>query len=364
MILAYALASAAHGHGAAQTSIRLNVYETHMEAYLDVTIVDLVKMAGGDIANIFETASDGLRQFAVEYQGEVQKHFKLIDGVNQILIPSTAWAEIPDFKDKSVQNLGIDQQRIEVVFGYVFETPPESIAVVFELGEDHHGDPVYADVVLRQGGEMTMLPEKVGPGFSLQFEFVWDEPVQPIHTLSDLSQAGIKWQNRPVLSYLHADEMQVTWAVVAPLSAWGERAFDLSQMPSDLLAETLSEGFALRSDEGTVERLRSTAKCFAIDTFDYRMGREIFGGKPEETLVRLDMVFDTSSVASDLEAVCLDFPESSPRLFFSASVRGEEEVFHVLHPGADHFRWDPTLAHNFSYQEIAPVNQSDALNFN
>jgi hypothetical protein len=236
-----------YGHGAAQTSIRLNVHETRAEVSVDVTMADLFQMAGREAAAKIESAPQDLREFALEYQGEVQQHFKLINDANTVLLPANAWARLPDFSADAVQNLGIDQQRIEVVLTYTFETAPASLAVLFDLGQDHHGEPVYADCILRQKDEMTMLPGKVGPGFPIQFSFIWDEPVQSIHELSDLKQASIDWRNRPVVSYLQDDGEQVVWTVMGPLSAWGESAADLSRLSDRKLAEVLSAGFVLRN---------------------------------------------------------------------------------------------------------------------
>lgn len=334
-------AQVVHGHGAAQTSIRLNVYESRAEVRVDVTMPDLMKMVGSGVVSQVESTAHDLREFALEYQGEVQKHFKLIDDTNVVLLPVTAWAQLPDFSAESVQNLGIDQQRIEVVLTYAFDTPPATLAVVFELGQDHHGEPAYADCILRQNDEMTMLPEKVGPGFPIQFSFVWDEPVQAINELSDLEQASIGWQNRPVVSYLQAKGDEVIWTVVGPLSAWGESADDLSRMSDRRLAEVMAEGFTMQSADAPIELLRAQAARFPLNTFDYRRRRHVSRGQPDTTLLRLEMTFAGSDESDWLQAACLKFPDLSPRLFLSAWLPARDESFAILHADADSFRWSP-----------------------
>ncbi|MDQ8207763.1 hypothetical protein QEH52_09595 [Coraliomargarita sp. SDUM461003] len=329
-----------HGHGAAQTSIRLNVYEAQLEVRIEVTMPDLIKMVGQELSSEMATAPEALRQFAFEYQGEVQKHFKLVDADNRVLLPSSAWAQLPDFDSSAVQNLGLEQQRIEVVLGYLFESPPQSLAVVFDLGQDHHGAPVYADCILRQNDEMTVLPAKVGPGFSIQYAFVWDEPVQGIHAMSNLDAASIGWEYRPVVSYLYDEGSRVKWSVVAPLSAWGEYAYDLSRMPRHVLADTIAAQFQL-SAAGVVLPMQDVeAVCFRMNTFDYQRGRSVRGGDPENMMLRLDMTFESPTVEADwLEARCIDFPALSPRMFLSAWVESQGEDFQVLHPEANSFRW-------------------------
>ncbi|MGZ0656649.1 hypothetical protein ACWPKS_13680 [Coraliomargarita sp. W4R72] len=353
------LPAVVHAHGPAQTSIRLNVYESRMEVRIEVTMPDLIKMAGGEISSTIASAPAELRQFALEYQGEVQQHFKLIDDTNQVLIPTSAWAQLPDFESKSIQNLGIDQQRIEVVLGYDFNAAPESIAVVFDLGQDHHGEPAYADCILRQNDEMTMLPEKVGPGFPMQYRFIWDEPTQPIHGLSSLQQASIGWQNRPVVSYLHDDGAHVVWTVMGPFSAWGEFAADLSRMSDRKLAQTMAEGFIIQSADGPLKQLRAQATRFPLNTFDYRMGRHVARGQPDTTLVRLDMTFAAGSEPAWLEAACLKFPDLSPRLLLSAWLAGRAETFAVLDEGTDSFRWVPADSSELS-RHVSSELRSDA----
>jgi hypothetical protein len=348
-------AQAAFGHGSAQTSVRLNVDTTGAEVRVELTMPDLMKMVGGGLSAQIESAPEDLRDFALEYQGEVQKHIKLVDATNQILSPTSAWAQLPDFSAASVRNLGLEQQRIEVVLAYHFDRPPETLAVFFDLGQDHHGTPVYADCILRQQGEMTMLPAKLGPGFPLQFTFVWDEPIQPISELSDLQQASLGWRNRPVVSYLQADGERVTWTVMGPLSAWGEFAVDLSRMSDRQLAATLAERFVVRSADAPLERVAVHAARFPLNTFDYRMGRHVPRGQPDTTLLRLDMSFAADAEAEWLEAACLKFPDLSPRIFLSAWLAERAELFEVLQLEANSLRWAVTHAKQFSSHMSAPL---------
>ncbi|MDQ8194402.1 hypothetical protein QEH59_08190 [Coraliomargarita sp. SDUM461004] len=350
-------------HGPAQTSVRMDVYEDRAEVRVDVTMPDLMKMAGDALAAEIESAPRNLREFAIEYQGEVQKHFKLIDDSNEVLLPTNVWAQLPNFSDQSVQNLGIDQQRIEVVLAYALDTPPASLAVMFDIGQDHHGEPAYADCILRQRGEMIMLPAKVGPGFPIQFAFVWDEPLQPIHKLSSLEQASIGWENRPVVSYLQQDGARVRWSVIGPLSAWGESAYDYSRMSDHKLAQVLAAGFAIHEPTQALKRSNVAVARFPLSTFDYRRGRHVARGQPDATLVRLDMTFSMDAEAQWLEAACLRFPDLSPRLFLSAWLEGRGETFEVMHAVADSFRWEPASNNQLSrHVDSESRNDADLLN--
>jgi hypothetical protein len=96
---------------------------------------------------------------------------------------------------------GYDDALLQKVVDIVLRVPhaeaPQSLTFWQLFGDRGVFHPIHADLLVRQQGELLMLPPALSPGFPARLWFNWTTPPPPIAKMTSLAGVTPGWKNRP-----------------------------------------------------------------------------------------------------------------------------------------------------------------------
>lgn len=341
VLLVLALPSLLLGHGRNSTSLRGYVGQDSVRIEAHAVVLDVLQLAGVSEADWRRLA--GPDKLAVlERGGSVfGERFRLVLDGDRIVEADAFRVELPDIEAGPWRSMEAGQQAVVLNWSYSLPDPPGEL-VFWELFEpDAASPPVLAQLMIRQEGELVMLPAELGRGFLVRYPFNWKERQVPLAERTSLGSAVCGWRNRPPNSVLEIGPDGLAWHVFIPVRQLVEAFGLLPAVLGSAGPQTMAGWFSIKVDGAERAVGNPGLKFHPLSAHSLAHGDSTAWTGDLNGMAELVLRVPLDGPPRSLEAAVALPGEDPPAVYTALVVPGRPVEFFIQSTGTPTLEWSP-----------------------
>lgn len=341
-IILLVMPSITEGHGRNSTSIRADVRKDEVRLVISAVVVDLLELTGTAMADWENQSSDGRKRILRQGSRLLLDRIRVVVN-SESMPPAGAFTiSLPDEESGPDRWLPANQQSVTIEVGYPLSGAPGELLFWANLVTGSKGRGFPAQILVRQGGELVLLPAGIGTGLPLAVSLDWNSSPEPVAERAGLSSAVAGWRNRAANAILVIGRGELSWRVFVP----ARLLIDALSLPRDAGIEALEElmapHFSLSMDGEALEGATKSLQLFTMSAHDIAHGTsepavDWLGG-----MVELRLCFTLEAVPNEVQLRCSLIGNGIPVLYTSVVHKGEPPHYFLQGPDAPVLTWNAT----------------------
>jgi hypothetical protein len=342
LIILLALPSLVDAHGRNSTSIRADVQEGGVRVVINAVVIDLLQLTGTSTADWEGLPLNEREGILRQGAGMMVARFRLV--ADKTLLPSVKGVEInlPDVESGPGRWLPVNQQSVSIALDYTLTSAPGELVFWVNFVAGPSGAALPAQILVRQDGELLLLPVGIGMGMPLALAFDWEREPEPLAEQTRLGSAVSGWQNRPPNSFLEFSGKEVTWRVFVPYRLL-LRGLSLSPDTGlDELESLLSSCFSMSVDGQSPGKRSFRLQAHAMSAHGIAHGSEAYKDDLLDAMLEIRISCTLADHPMEVDLACSLIGDSLPVLYTSILPANGPPQFFTLTSQSPTLNWRPT----------------------
>ncbi|MEX0326241.1 MAG: hypothetical protein AB3N33_09165 [Puniceicoccaceae bacterium] len=336
------LPSLLEGHGRNSTSIRADVRKDEIRIAISAVVVDLLELTGTTVADWEKLSTDEQGQILRHGSGLLVERIRVVaDG--ELLPPAGSFEiNLPDEESGPDRWLPANQQSVSINVRHPLSSAPEDLVfwANFVTGSAGAGFP--AQILLRQDGELLMLPAGIGIGLPLAVSLDWDALPEPLAERAGLSSSVAGWRNRPVNAILTLSPEEVGWRVFVPAKLLLEKLSLSRDSDTEMIKEFMASHFSLSIDGEPLERGTISFRTYSMSAHDIAHGRSEHPGDLFDGMVELRIGSTLEEIPDEIKLGSSLIGQGIEVLYTSVVHDGDPLQYFLQVPDVPVLTWNAT----------------------
>jgi hypothetical protein len=314
LIILLALPSLVDAHGRNSTSIRADVQEGGVRVVINAVVIDLLQLTGTSTADWEGLPLNEREGILRQGAGMMVARFRLV--ADKTLLPSVKGVEInlPDVESGPGRWLPVNQQSVSIALDYTLTSAPGELVFWVNFVAGPSGAALPAQILVRQDGELLLLPVGIGMGMPLALAFDWEE----------------------------FSGKEVTWRVFVPYRLL-LRGLSLSPDTGlDELESLLSSCFSMSVDGQSPGKRSFRLQAHAMSAHGIAHGSEAYKDDLLDAMLEIRISCTLADHPMEVDLACSLIGDSLPVLYTSILPANGPPQFFTLTSQSPTLNWRPT----------------------
>ncbi|MEX0331121.1 MAG: hypothetical protein AB3N64_06825 [Puniceicoccaceae bacterium] len=334
LLILLVLPSLLEGHGRNSTSIRADVRKDEVRIAINAVVVDLLELTGTTLAD-WESLSTDERGQILRHGSELLVGRIRVVADGELLPPAGSFEiNLPDVESGPDRWLPANQQSVSIGVKHSLSSAPENLIFWANFVTGSKGGGFPAQIIIRQEGELLMLPAGIGIGLPLAVSLDWISRPVPVAEQTGLSSSVAGWRNRPVNAILTLGHEEMSWRVFIPARFLLEK-LSLSREPDiETIKDFMASHFSLSIDGEPMERGSISLRTYSMSAHDIAHGASENPGDLHDGMVELRICSTLKEIPNEIQLVNSLLGQGIEVLYTSVVREGDSPQYFLQVPDA------------------------------